>query len=182
MLKELFQKPINEPCIYERSIGDFEVELVDPTKRPVFDLQDNSRNLEIARENGVKPTSFSKIVEQLGKEKMSNMVLFDTAPYIGSAGNHWIISKLNESENTAVLMLCNTFGNYVYKEYLPMNIPMDEPLFTGVAIIDRERIEDISKLPQNRKGKFIIKDDIFWSNENQQMTHRENHPNPIISG
>lgn len=95
---------------------------------PVYDT---ARNLESARENGIRPLSLAEVLSQING-KTDNLVLFDTNPVVGP-GNHWRVLHLDQEKRIGTLQLCGTFGTYDYQQVPPVEVPFDAVMFTGIS-------------------------------------------------
>lgn len=111
-------------------------------------LSQPSDNLAKAKKAGIKPLSLADIMAQVGADKASAMVLFDTSPAT-LFPNHWRIVAMDQTSHSATLQSCGPFGTYdIYpgspashlpqRGLKPYKITMDQPFFTGTSIQDFE--------------------------------------------
>lgn len=126
-------------------------------------------NLETAERNGIKPLSYREIAGQLpgGPE---NAVLFDT-PKSGFIGNHWRV--VGQTEETVTLQMCGVFGNYDEPDILPIEVPQDLPLFTGLSLPKYELDGQPATLVQATQalpGLKYLGEEILFSNEQGLLT------------
>jgi hypothetical protein len=198
MFKELLSQIKHRERQVVINLGPVDIKIKDKQALPLLPLEFTEANLRIARKNGVKPLSLEEILAQIKPEEIGKAVLFDTPPVRGFVGNHWRITRITELDRErkyATLQLCGIFGTYDYDQVLPVNVPLNTVMFTGVSIQKfklnstpatlKEVVCEVKKARDEGRDPFessgITYDEhdngtIFFSDEEGKLTLIQDHP------
>ncbi len=141
-------------------------------------------SLETAKEFGVQPLTLNQVLAQIDQVLHDNIVLFDTSPTTGIAGNHFRLVR--DEEGKKKLQLTSTFGTYDINGALPFEPPENYAMFTGVSVQThtihgkpvtleeaQKRYKELTPeelfLPKDIKYTGEI---IMWSNREGKLTPR----------
>ncbi|OGM11160.1 hypothetical protein A2Z22_01090 [Candidatus Woesebacteria bacterium RBG_16_34_12] len=155
------------------------------TQIPPF--YDNRENLRTAESRGVKPLSLKQIMNQVDPEDYKCMVLSDSPIAHQLRKGNLLRIKEEKDDGSVILQFCSIFGMYDYEQIPSFPCPLDEPMFTGVAIHRYESegnsliLDEVVKAHQptgkNRHPQNIIHSEtILWSDSKGILQKQSNHP------
>lgn len=172
----------------EVSLGPITITVKDRRHIPSLPLAKIDLNLRIAHENGVKPLSLQDILSQIQLTDIANTVFFDTPPAIPVAGNHWRVIRINPDTKSATLHFCGTYGSFDYNNVSPVEVPLTQPLFTGISIQEYKLDNAPATLSQvaqavadagneyPRSNIKYLSERIFWSGSEGLLQTKDQHP------
>jgi hypothetical protein len=133
-IKEFFSTPT-----VQIHVGSSEQIIISAADLSTFQFIPPEKNLLQAWENGIQPVNYNQLSQQFSDIQLANAILFDSAPYGTSNGNHWRIKNIDGEHTQITIQLCSSSG--YYDEIMPaVTVSQNDILFTDINIMHYEKL------------------------------------------